>query len=167
MNLIGTLVSWSLILHGTKDYPIRLKQSDSNTQPEVTETPVFTGTTLPPVSQKSAYWENFSRFHLKEIVIKLKEGNWNNISFQSIEEIQKQLCLTWILREIKLQQCFNFMWNSCFKWDFLDALFMWLLQKGTNGCVFGLHLLYMWFLEMWRWVCRHVYRKSAGGLQTL
>lgn len=77
MNLIGTLVSWSLILHGTKDYPIQLKQSDSNTQPEVTETPVFTGTTLPPVSQKSAYWENFSRFHLKEIVIKLKEGNWN------------------------------------------------------------------------------------------
>lgn len=44
----GTLVSWSLILHGTKDYPIQLKQSDSNTQPEVTETPVFTGTTLPP-----------------------------------------------------------------------------------------------------------------------
>lgn len=75
MNLIGTLVSWSLILHGTKDYPIQLKQSDSNTQPEVTETPVFTGTTFPPVSQKSAYWENFSRFHLKEIVIKLKEGN--------------------------------------------------------------------------------------------
>lgn len=72
MNLIGTLVSWSLILHGTKDYPIRLKQSDSNTQPEVTETPVFTGTTLPPVSQESAYWENFSRFHLKEIVIPFK-----------------------------------------------------------------------------------------------
>lgn len=72
MNLIGTLVSWSLILHGTKDYPIQLKQSDSNTQPEVTETPVFTGTTLPPVSQESAYWENFSRFYLKEIVIPFK-----------------------------------------------------------------------------------------------
>lgn len=74
MNLIGNLVSWSLILHGTKDYPIQLKQSDSNTQPDVTETPVFTGTTFPPVSHKSVYWENFSRFHLKEFGVLFKNG---------------------------------------------------------------------------------------------
>lgn len=83
MNVIGNLVSWSLILHGTKDYPIQLKQSDSNTQPDVTETPVFTGTTLPPVSYKSVYWENFSRFHLKEFVVLFKKGIEAHISFQS------------------------------------------------------------------------------------
>ena len=53
MKLAGQLVSWSLILHGTKDNPIRLKQPDQGiivTPLELTEVPVFTGTTPTPVS---------------------------------------------------------------------------------------------------------------------
>ena len=53
MNIAGQLVSWSLILHGTKDNPIRLKQPDQGvivTPLELTQVPVFTGTTPPPVS---------------------------------------------------------------------------------------------------------------------
>lgn len=37
----------------------------------------------PPVSYKSVYWENFSRFHLKEFVVLFKKGIEAHISFQS------------------------------------------------------------------------------------
>jgi hypothetical protein len=92
MYFTGRLISWTLILHGTKDNPIRMRQPGQGlvvTEPDIPKTQPITGTTQPPVSTSARHRNHVSTHYRNNLTIIIL-GKWQFHSYST------HFCEIWI-----------------------------------------------------------------------